>query len=118
MALKPKNDTVKVEERRPPEAEDYMPEKDSALLAASEQARGEARNERDKNDVRKHNHDGTNSEKIQLRDIAGFFEIVSAVPTHTPKSFYDQIKIYVNGATLELYVYDPVNDDWYAATLA
>jgi hypothetical protein len=35
---------------------------------------------------------------------------VSVAPTYTPKNFYEQIVLYVNGATIRLYVY--VNGTW------
>jgi len=117
MASKSRNDIVKVEDRRSPEAEDYMPEKDSALFAAFIQARGDTHDERDKTDVKKHTHDGTNSEKLHIRDFTGFIATVDAVPTHEPKGFYDQFKMYVNGATLRLYMYDYTNGTWRYATL-
>lgn len=41
---------------------------------------------------------------MSFRDLQDFIEVVSAVPTHTPSNAYDQIKLYVNGATKELYI--------------
>lgn len=49
-------------------------------------------------------------------DIFGLFETVSAVPAGKPKGPYDQVKIYVNGATLRLYWYDGVADVWHYVT--
>ncbi len=43
---------------------------------------------------------------IDLRNVQNFIEVVSAIPTHTPSNAYDQIKLYVNGATLRLYLCD------------
>lgn len=48
----------------------------------------------------------------KLRNISGFFETVSSVPTMTPISFKDQIKWYVNGGTKRLYIYDVTNSSW------
>lgn len=49
-------------------------------------------------------------------DIQGLFETVSAAPTNIPKSPYDQVKIYVNGATYRLYWYDGVGHAWHYVT--
>jgi hypothetical protein len=49
-------------------------------------------------------------------DIIGLFETVSAVPTGIPASPYQQIKIYVNGATLRLYWYDGNANVWHYVT--
>lgn len=54
---------------------------------------------------------------IHLRDIFGMFETVSAVPTGQPNKAIDQIKIYVSGATLRLYIYDINNNTWRYAGL-
>lgn len=49
-------------------------------------------------------------------DLLGMFEVVSAVPTLTPRTAYDQIKIYSNSTTYRLYWYDWVNNAWRYAT--
>lgn len=49
-------------------------------------------------------------------DIEGLFETVSVAPTAVPKSPYDQIKIYVNGATLRFYWYDNTAHVWHYVT--
>lgn len=49
--------------------------------------------------------------------LIGLFETVSVVPTGTPLSPYDQVKIYVNSTTYRLYVYDSVGHVWHYATL-
>ena len=67
--------------------------------------------------MREHAHNGFLGGQIYLRSLFGLFETVSAIPTTIPKTTYDQIKIYVNGATLRLYVYDAVNDLWRYTTL-
>lgn len=59
----------------------------------------------------------TANPKLNLdTDIYGMFEVVSAVPTLTPKTAYDQIKIYTNATTYRLYWYDWVNHAWHYAT--
>lgn len=49
-------------------------------------------------------------------DVFGLFETVSTAPTATPKTWFDQIKIYTNGATLRLYWYDATNATWHYIT--
>lgn len=43
---------------------------------------------------------------IDFRNVQNFIEVVSTAPTHTPSNVYDQVKLYVNGATLRLYICD------------
>lgn len=50
-------------------------------------------------------------------DIIGLFQTVSVAPTQIPNSPYQQIQLYVNGATYRLYVYDGVNGVWHYASL-
>lgn len=49
-------------------------------------------------------------------DIIGLYETVSVAPTGVPTSPYEQIKIYVNGATLRFYWYDSVAHVWHYVT--
>lgn len=64
-----------------------------------------------------HTHDGLGSTRINLNtDILGLFETVSAAPAGTPRDLYDQVKIYVNGATLRLYWYDATGHVWHYVT--
>ena len=49
-------------------------------------------------------------------DLNGLIDVISAVPTHTPKNLYDQLKIYTNGTTYRFYWYDWVNHAWHYAT--
>lgn len=59
----------------------------------------------------------TDTEEQQFaRNLFGLFETVSAVPTAEPINYLDQIKIYVNGATLRLYWYDKVAHVWHYVT--
>lgn len=62
--------------------------------------------------VPEHKHDGVDLERTALRDLGGFIEVVPAAPTHIPKNFYDQIKIFIDAGTPKLYVYDYVNTTW------
>lgn len=57
------------------------------------------------------------NKRINLNtDIIGLFETVSTAPTLIPVGPYDQIKVYVNGATLRLYWYDSVAHVWHYVT--
>jgi hypothetical protein len=64
-----------------------------------------------------HNHTGTESPKIDLKDIANYIQAVTSVPTHIPKVFYEAIKLYVSGGTYRLYIYDFTNGEWRYVTL-
>jgi hypothetical protein len=55
---------------------------------------------------------------VQLNtQVQGLFEVVSAVPAGTPSNVFDQIKIYINGGTKTLYLYDYINHAWRSVTL-
>lgn len=48
-----------------------------------------------------------------IYSLLGTFETVSVVPTvAVPQSVYDQIKVYKNGSTTGIYVYDVANKTW------
>lgn len=49
-------------------------------------------------------------------DIFGAFQVVSVIPTGTPKNIYEQIKVYTNSTTYRLYWYDNVGNAWHYAT--
>lgn len=67
--------------------------------------------------IRDHAHNGLDSQLIDFdTSINGLFETVSAAPTLLPKSPYDQVKIYVNGATYRLYWYDQAGNVWHYVT--
>lgn len=59
-----------------------------------------------------HKHDGKDLPKQEMRDLNGFIEVVTAVPTGVPRNFWEQIKIYDNAGTPTLYVYDYVAQTW------
>lgn len=59
-----------------------------------------------------HNHDGKNSKFVNLSSIAGLFEIIDYAPTHVPKNVFEQVKLYVNGATYRIYFYDYKANAW------
>jgi len=69
-----------------------------------EDVRDSAIDER-KVDTRRHAHNGSDSPRVDVQSLNGFFEVVSAVPTHIPKGLWDSIKIYSNGGTRRLYIY-------------
>ncbi len=59
-----------------------------------------------------HEHNGNDFTQIKIQNIAGYIQIVSAVPTHVPTSIYNQVVVYVSGTTEILYVYDKSTSTW------
>ena len=57
------------------------------------------------------------AQPMQVSELFGMFQTISAVPTVAPKRLINQIQYYKSGATLRLYVYDTVNNVWSYATL-
>ena len=53
-----------------------------------------------------------------IKDLSGLIETVSVVPTGTPSRFDRQIKLYINGATLRLYIYSNVDNTWHYITIS
>lgn len=49
-------------------------------------------------------------------ELLGTVLTVSAAPTHVPRNFLDQFRIYTNGATLRFYWYDITNATWHYVT--
>lgn len=96
----------------PAAPQEYQPEAGSALEAVHQLARGTAADERTVADVAGHTHDGINSQKLDIANLVGFIQTVSAAPTWTPTGFPEQFAIYKNGATIRLYCYDTVNKAW------
>ncbi len=69
------------------------------------------------NKIHQHIHDGGDAKRINLNtDILGIFDTVSVIPTATPSSFYEQIKIYTNGTTYRFYWFDVKNNIWHYVT--
>ena len=64
----------------------------------------------------RHTHIGDAGGQLYVKSLFGFFETVSTAPSGVPKTTYDQIKIYVNGATYRLYWYDSVGNAWHYVT--
>lgn len=58
--------------------------------------------------IANHIHDGNLSQRINLYDLFGFIDTVTAAPTEAPSNIYGQFKIY-SGI---LYVYDFINNVW------
>ena len=58
--------------------------------------------------LKRHAHTGNDGVPINILDLVGLIETVSAVPTIIPKTFWESIKFYSSGGTRRLYVY--VND--------
>jgi len=59
---------------------------------------------------------------IDIYNILGMAEVVStttsAITTSVPTSLYEQIKIFNDGSTKKLYVYDYYNKAWLSVTIA
>lgn len=68
-------------------------------------------------DIRGHYHDGTTATRMELFDIFGMIEVVTAVPTGEPKDIANCLKLYSTGGTYRLYIYDTKNSAWRYATL-
>lgn len=70
-----------------------------------------------RNAIREHAHDGGQATLIDFDlHLDGLFETVAAAPTGAPRSPYDQVKIYVNGATYRLYWFDAAGNAWHYVT--
>lgn len=57
-----------------------------------------------------HRHQGNDGNRIDLADLVGFLQLVTAAPTGTPKTFWDSVKLYDTGGVRRLYLY--VNGSW------
>lgn len=64
-----------------------------------------------------HRHKGLDSPQIDVIDLIGLIPTVSAAPTYVPTKFQEQFRIYQNGATKRLYVYNTLNALWLSASL-
>jgi len=89
-----------------------------SLSNTTKQTDLEARIKRLEDRIETQNHDGLNSVKIELQNIASLFEVVDTIPSNLPNTAYGQIKIYINGTTYRLYVYDQTNDTWHYSTMS
>ncbi len=49
---------------------------------------------------------------IDIRNLYGLFPTVTSVPTHIPRKFDEQFRIYVSGSTYRFYWYDVTNATW------
>ena len=51
---------------------------------------------------------------ISFKNLQDYIEVVTAAPTHTPRTVYEQIKLFYNstGPVMRLYIYDNVNNQW------
>ena len=59
-----------------------------------------------------HRHTGTEQPKISFKNLDGLIEVVSAVPTSTPNSVYNQIKLFVSGTDGTICIYDYTEKEW------
>lgn len=58
---------------------------------------------------------------VDFANLTNLIEVVTAVPTHIPRTVYEQIKIYYNaggGPAWSLYLYDNINSVWKSVTIA
>jgi hypothetical protein len=59
---------------------------------------------------------------IHLLNLGGFIQTVTSIPTAAPKSFYEQVKIYMDDlaspTTRRLYIYSQEADDWLYVALS
>jgi len=62
--------------------------------------------------IPRHKHIGTDADRISLKDVDSFIELVTSVPTHIPKNMYEQVKLYVSGSNTSLFIYDRTNKTW------
>lgn len=53
----------------------------------------------------------------RLQNVWGMFTVTNTVPISEPTNFQNQVKIYINGATHRLYVYETTTNTWIYATL-
>jgi hypothetical protein len=55
-----------------------------------------------------------NNYGISFMNLQDYVEVMTVAPTHTPKTVYDQIKLFYNsvGPETRLYIYDNVNNQW------
>lgn len=54
--------------------------------------------------------------QVRIEDLQGLFKTSSAVPTHNPRKFSEQIVIYTSGSTYRFYWYDVTNATWHYVT--
>jgi uncharacterized protein YcfL len=66
--------------------------------------------------LREHTHNGFLGGQVSIQNLTDFIQVVDAAPTHTPRSFWDSVKIYNTGAVYRFYWYDNVNTEWRYST--
>lgn len=69
-----------------------------------------------KRQLRDHVHNGADAKELSINNLVDLIPTVSTAPSHTPRRFADQFRIYSNGVTYRLYWYDAVNAAWRYAT--
>lgn len=97
--------------------DEYGFPEDSGIRQLDDQTRGTALNDRDSSDIKNHDHNGENSQRIALDSLTGLIGTISTVPTFKPTKISDQIVIYVSGGTKRLYIYDTSTKAWMYTTL-
>jgi len=72
-------------------------------------------NKSDDNTRQSQNSSTPSEYQALLQNLRKIKKTISGVPTFTPRSFFDQFQIYVNGSTRRLYVY--ADGSWRYVTL-
>lgn len=54
----------------------------------------------------------------EIRNLIGLLETVAVAPSGFPKTFWQSIKIYENGATKRLYIYSQTTKTWLYTALS
>lgn len=62
--------------------------------------------------MREHAHNGFIGGQISILNLLDFIPTVDTAPTHTPRTFIDQFRIYSNGTTYRFYWYDGTAKAW------
>jgi hypothetical protein len=70
-----------------------------------------------KNEIEKIDNSINPTVQNQLRDVFGNIEVVDTAPTEVPVRLDQQIKLYANGSTYRLYLYDTLNGAWRYSSL-
>jgi hypothetical protein len=45
-------------------------------------------------------------------EVFGMFECVTTYPTKPPTNWFEQIKVFKDGATFQIIIYDTITGDW------
>lgn len=59
-----------------------------------------------KNRILMHDHSGIDGQRISIEDLLDLISTVDTAPSHTPRDFSEQFRIYKNGTTYRFYWHD------------